>query len=325
MLEIKVNNLFCKYNYNLKFENKVNVVIGENGCGKSTILKLINSILNNDYISLSKFVFEEISLNYKKYLKNVKLNEILSLKEAYANNFQYILNNINLNEFECFEDYSAYVLNKLKSCEMYYVKNDTKGKDELNEKFMLVEKYIKDFDLNDSLLRNSFEKRKTKYGSIEFLKNYYNYYKGNLSFFEKENFNTIYKTFVDEAVNPNINNADLKVFDKLFYNYFVDKNYSIVNNQIIIKDKDTNEIIPFGYMSSGEKKILELIVIFSSAKEDDVLLLDEPDVSLSIYWQNRLIDDIQKYCKSNMIIIATQSSNLLTEEQLDLLVPIYVE
>ena len=46
-----------------EFKEGVNVIVGENGCGKSTILKIIKYLSNQDYNSLSKIKFDYIEVS----------------------------------------------------------------------------------------------------------------------------------------------------------------------------------------------------------------------------------------------------------------------
>ena len=52
---IAIKNLFDERNYDIKFSNKINVLVGENGCGKTNILRILNSILNKDYSFFIRF------------------------------------------------------------------------------------------------------------------------------------------------------------------------------------------------------------------------------------------------------------------------------
>ena len=74
-MEVKIKNLFGYRNYDLKLNNKVNNLIGENGSGKSTILKMLICIFNNDFVELSKIPFE---LKMGKRIRLILLNLILN-------------------------------------------------------------------------------------------------------------------------------------------------------------------------------------------------------------------------------------------------------
>ena len=88
-------------------------------------------------------------------------------------------------------------------------------------------------------------------------------------------------------------------------------------------DKVTSEILKEKDLSSGERKIIKIIELIVTSGKNDFLLLDEPELSLSIYWQRFIIEDLIEHCEAKKIIVATQSPNLLTASELDYLIPIY--
>ena len=61
-MKIKINGIFGKYNSEINLDNKCTIFIGENGCGKSTTLKILNYILQGDFINITKYNFESIEL-----------------------------------------------------------------------------------------------------------------------------------------------------------------------------------------------------------------------------------------------------------------------
>lgn len=78
---IKIKNLFQRFNYDIDFNNEgVTLITGPNGFGKSTILKIIDSIGNFNWYFFVKLEFEEIIIKYTtessnddKDVKNVEV------------------------------------------------------------------------------------------------------------------------------------------------------------------------------------------------------------------------------------------------------------
>ena len=68
-----------------------------------------------------------------------------------------------------------------------------------------------------------------------------------------------------------------------------------------------------------------MLMMCFDKKDYKILLLDEPELSLSPYWQEMLLNDLDEYCKTTLIIIATQSPNLINEDQLDWLIEVKKE
>jgi predicted ATPase len=65
-------------------------------------------------------------------------------------------------------------------------------------------------------------------------------------------------------------------------------------------------------LSSGEKKILAIFSAVLLGEQDGILLIDEPELSLSIPWQDRLVEDISSF--GGKIIIATQSNHIARDK-----------
>ena len=83
------------------------------------------------------------------------------------------------------------------------------------------------------------------------------------------------------------------------------------------RDENNNheEIAP-SKLSSGEQNELVLFykLIFHAAK-GDMILIDEPELSLHISWQNKFIQDLIEVTSINdvSIIIATHSPDIIDE------------
>lgn len=84
--------------------------------------------------------------------------------------------------------------------------------------------------------------------------------------------------------------------------------------------------IPLAELSSGEQHLLVVIynLLFRPfEKVDELVLIDEPEISLHISWQKRFIDDLLRINKLSTfdVIIATHSPSIING-RLDLMVPI---
>ena len=72
--------------------------------------------------------------------------------------------------------------------------------------------------------------------------------------------------------------------------------------------------IPIKQLSSGEKHNLIMFyeLIFESDK-DALILIDEPEISLHVYWQRQFIDELNDICKLKELqsIVATHSPDIV--------------
>ena len=79
VMKIKIDGLFGKYTSVVDLSNRCNIIIGENGVGKSTTLKIIYCILNMDFIEITKYNFEIITIEDEKFELEEELNLIKQL------------------------------------------------------------------------------------------------------------------------------------------------------------------------------------------------------------------------------------------------------
>ena len=62
---INIIKLFEKKDVKLNLKNLVNIYVGENGCGKTTVLKILKNIFFDNLRGLSKINFQEIQIKFK--------------------------------------------------------------------------------------------------------------------------------------------------------------------------------------------------------------------------------------------------------------------
>lgn len=58
----EIEELFGVYNVNIPFKNNINIFVGENGLGKTTILNALNYIIQGDSESLLSIEFNKMQL-----------------------------------------------------------------------------------------------------------------------------------------------------------------------------------------------------------------------------------------------------------------------
>lgn len=67
---LEIKNLHGIYNYNVVFNDDLTFIFGENGCGKTTILDIVSSIVTGRLFNLFSYKFDEIILSYRKTKKS---------------------------------------------------------------------------------------------------------------------------------------------------------------------------------------------------------------------------------------------------------------
>lgn len=80
---IQIKGLYNIRDYNILFENNRLIMVGENGSGKTTIIKIIYAALSCNWDVLRTYAFDEIVMTINKkniIIKSTLLNRIFSLK-----------------------------------------------------------------------------------------------------------------------------------------------------------------------------------------------------------------------------------------------------
>ena len=102
----------------------------------------------------------------------------------------------------------------------------------------------------------------------------------------------------------------LKVVNNLFSDS--DKSIEIANSQLVVRQH--NEYLTLDKLSSGEKQMLLITLkTFLTHEQPAVIFMDEPEISMHISWQNRLIDVLRELNPSAQLFITTHSPSVLSK------------
>ena len=85
---------------------------------------------------------------------------------------------------------------------------------------------------------------------------------------------------------------------------------------LIVKSEKFNRDIPLAGLSSGEQHMIILFYnLLFKCEENSLILIDEPEISLHISWQNNFINDLLriKTITPFEVIIATHSPDIIDE------------
>lgn len=88
-----IEGLFGKYDYNIDFNNNVNIFISENGSGKTTILKILLATIEGNEEQLKKLPFNSLKL--------------------YLDDKEICINKNELNEYDEYDEYDRFLKRKL--------------------------------------------------------------------------------------------------------------------------------------------------------------------------------------------------------------------
>ncbi|MDR3180786.1 MAG: AAA family ATPase [Prevotellaceae bacterium] len=98
------------------------------------------------------------------------------------------------------------------------------------------------------------------------------------------------------------------------------KTFEIQSNNVFFK-RENGEKLSLEHLSAGEKQLLIILThALIQDQEPFILLMDEPEISLDIDWQYKLIHTIRKFNPSCQLFIATHSPGIFGDGWNDKLV-----
>lgn len=171
----EIKQLFGIFNVDIPFKDNINIFIGENGLGKTTILNALNYIIQGDSDSLSSIDFNEMILTLGNDTK------ILIKRDELINNNLSIYDRNRIHHYLIEDDYN-YIEKKI-MLEMFKEKvplDDKISREKIYEK--IIKKYRYDFPLSvlekiyNSVIKNkNFEKELKdtwEYKIYDYMKNW---------------------------------------------------------------------------------------------------------------------------------------------------------
>ena len=109
-----------------------------------------------------------------------------------------------------------------------------------------------------------------------------------------------------------------KRFQDILDDLFTETGKKIIRSENEIKFSSLGEVLAPYQLSSGEKQILViLLTVLVEDNENYVLFMDEPEVSLHVEWQKRLIDLILDLNPNIQIILTTHSPAVIMNGWID--------
>ncbi|QEH70196.1 AAA family ATPase [Cellulosilyticum sp. WCF-2] len=104
----------------------------------------------------------------------------------------------------------------------------------------------------------------------------------------------------------------IRVLENVFNDHIQGEKYlDISENEISIKFRNKKLIHKIHDLSSGERHLLSLLTIFIiQGVYKDILMIDEPEISLNIKWQRKLLTTLSQLAPDSQIIVASHSPSI---------------
>lgn len=387
--KIIIEKLFDLYTYeiDLNTDKDISILIGPNGCGKTTILTIIQLMLtgHGDIKKIIKIPFKKItcilsngnkvrlqhSQDHKKLDAFINNKIAISFSEEDDNNstenkraYIDLLSEKN-SYIQVFFQTTSRLLSKIdrlfgktnkekedKDTEVQTFRNTISKKPDQFQNFCdtvisyyETEKSDREHDLfeqymsannNEKLLSNAkFEKEWKEFSEKrnEYEQNpaFYPQWRCNLNLLSEdkrviEQYKKGYKheflcTYLRlfKGTLPELEKAHKKtmLFQEIINDMFkITKkqlHYRYQEMYLTVGEGRERKEIDFDMLSSGEKHIFIMFINLIFGWHDCMFLIDEPEISLHIEWQEHYIDNLIKICRMNNIqaLVATHSPNII--------------
>lgn len=276
---IQIHKLWGNVDIDWQLDPKVNILVGKNGVGKTTLLNIIESVINNEHSDYD-FEIDSLTINFNISDTNNNLSESINLSKI--NTFEMLLTDIkqkrNSPHIKTELDFIlSELINDFKSYQL-------KLKKEIESKIIEQDQQIKKIASQESATNQELQKLR------QLLK-------------EKDDTNTNINHF---------KNLFLGLINELFAE--TDKKIDFDKNNSIIFRESNDDVISAYQLSSGEKQILIILLnILLQENKPYIVLMDEPELSLHLSWQFKLIDMIQQLNPNCQLIIVTHASGICSQ------------
>ena len=305
--EFKIENLYGKYSFKSLLDEKVNIIVGNNGTFKTTLLNILNNVTSfvfpKKFFLLDTVVINEdgkISVKYEEYKSTI--SELG--KKANERNVFKLLYEKALSESKDIGQRNNLIVN-------YNVLTAfEKGKEIEDDDYIKHVKvdYISTFDING----DGKEKDRSFLDSLlDKLQSDYGYYQSDLMKELTERINT--SSSITKAELDKINEQKY-IFSNIINEAFAETRKQISNSSSKLTFDNDGEIIDTSGLSSGEKQLLViLLTVLLERNQEYILMMDEPEISLHISWQYKLIDWILQLNPNVQIILTTHSPMIFAD------------
>lgn len=300
ILKLRIEYLFGYKNIDMNIDG-ITVLVGDNGTGKSTILRIIHSLLTlNETDSLRLCEYAELYLDgdVKVVYENFDKDDSRKVMEKI---FVETINSTNddIKRLDS-EDILKLMTRKL----------DNYKKHKKENKFRVYKNGLR--ANQNKYIENIIDKIDIEYiSTVDLSANS----RLNYTTMEGEGANML-DSYIEMELNKLYLNGDgvkRTVFRRIMNTYLKDsaKRIRRTSSEIIIECKRSGDLT-YKALSSGERQLLYMMLkVVNSRGNNTIILMDEPEISLHLNWQENLIDSIKEINPKAQLIIVTHSPGIV--------------
>lgn len=298
-------------NLDLTLDQKMNILVGENETGKSTIIEAINIVLNQDYKNAEKNILKELFniTNIENFYSNPSVETLPKIKITIE--FEMVKEDGRIADF--------YGMENTFKVPCYGITFECKFNEEFKEELAdeiknknIPYEYYQLTWVTFAGIPYNYLKKAFKYLSIDNSNtesnNTYNYY--NKSIFNSSYDSSSrmkYKNCFNNQLNSVLNDLELSDIDDTQKFGINSKKVNLENVLTIYQNK-----IPIENLGKGMENILKTKNALNKSKTKlDIISIEEPENHLSHLNLRNMIETIVKNSSQSQLIITTHS-NLVT-------------
>lgn len=311
---VKIEKLFGEKDVDWNLRPDVNVLVGKNGLGKSTILKIIEESVSSyddvrDIFNFYKRTYvyffnnNERNLRVGIYDKSslIDYSKKMFTNESFWKGFEeFLINNKTEQDLQTFQKLSQN-MDDFEISFIEHIKNTSFDRISKNITDRFTSKILPTETISTiNMSANSINQITTSSGQH-----------GTLLDFEIENELQRLLKLQNSSLENNVIEA--------LNNFFNETNKTVkINNQELKVYLTPEREISFKHLSSGERQVIYIFLKVANATKDNALILmDEPEISLHLAWQEKLISEIRKVNDKSQLIIVTHSPAIVMNGWMD--------
>jgi len=288
--EYLISGLHYYQNYDFKFEERKTIMVGESGLGKTKILHLLYLTLTCRWIALSKQQFDFISITFSNGNDfNFSKGELEFFVLSSGSETELITKNEKKRVKNLFEQIEKIIKTCIPGKVIY---------------FPVYRNLIDDF----GLIGKDYEQThfSSEFGITEFVE---------ASAIEKDILipTTLSSIFTNASFGTSVKLQTVVDTCNIYLQGIILK--LTTKNIVKIINKFTEEVVDLDQLSAGEKQLIYFFFKCAcSNKKGTYILFDEPELSLPMEWQRRLLNDLASVTKCHFMLAITHSPFIFDNE-----------
>lgn len=306
---IKIEKLYGKYDFDWNLRSDVNIIAGDNGSYKTTLLNIIASLCEPNSVP-ERYILkgailemtEEISVKFRSFR-----DSLLKLKKDAADD-EMLTELVTKFQAEIDEKNEKNISDLTLNASVIAIKQGESKLSVGNFKKLRIFNKISTFDV--PALKNEMSSVLDQ--QLEVLESEYAYYLSDLS---KQLSDLIHQAGKVDMEDMKKIYAHNDMFIEIVNEAFKRTNKTVDTTKSKLQFKIGDELLESNKrLSSGEKQfIIVMLTILLQRNQESILIMDEPEISMHLDWQRNLIQNIQKLNPSCQIILATHSPGIIMD------------